>query len=254
MNTEQLKSRLNSKVESITNERKFEAMNETALITNQGYIALKDNTIDIIKQNLKNQPLSFQLFDTVKAPSGGSTVFTVPGISGDEIEKSITGIILDYATPRAYWETADPVEGTPPTCYSTNSIVSTDGKACSSCPFNTFGSRNGDSLAKACKESVSLFMLRPGNIMPIIVRIPVSSKVIFQRYLTRLIGKILPLSGVVTKITLDKTTNKAGQPYSVYSFEAVDVLSPEDVARAKAFGEEFMAVMDSEDSKDKAAG
>ncbi len=219
-------------------------MNETALVTDQGYIALKDNSIDIIKQNLKNQPLSFQLFDTVKAPSGGSTVFTVPGISGDEIEKSITGIILDYATPRAYWETADPVEGTPPTCYSTNSIVSTNGKACNSCPFNTFGSRNGESLAKACKESVSLFMLRPGNIMPIIVRIPVSSKVIFQRYLTRLIGKMLPLSGVVTKITLDKTTNKAGQPYSVYSFEAVEELNSEDTEKAKAFGKNLMSVLD----------
>ncbi len=147
------------------------------------------------------------------------------------------------------WETADPVEGTPPTCYSTNSIVSTDGKACSNCPFNTFGSRNGDSLAKACKESVSLFMLRPGNIMPIIVRIPVSSKVIFQRYLTRLIGKMLPLSGVVTKITLDKTTNKAGQPYSVYSFEAVDMLSPDDAAKAKLFGEGFINMLNNtEDS------
>lgn len=244
MNTEQLKSRLNSKIESITNERKNEAMNETTLIAEQGYIALRDNTIDIIKQNLKNQPLSFQLFDTVKAPSGGSTVFTVPGISGDEIEKSISGIILDYTTPRAYWETPDPVEGTPPTCYSIDSIVSTDGKACNSCPFNTFGSRNGESLAKACKESVSLLMLRPGNIMPIIVRIPVSSKVIFQRYLTRLIGKMLPLSGVVTKITLDKTTNKAGQPYSVYSFEAVEELNSNDAEKAKAFGRSLMSVLD----------
>ena len=253
MNTEQLKSRLNSKFESITQERKNEAMNENAIIANKGYIALKDNTIDIIKQNLKNQPLSFQLFDTVKAPSGGSTVFTVPGISGDEIEKSISGIILDYTMPRAYWETPDPVEGTPPTCYSKDSLVSFDGKACCRCPFNDFGSRNGESNAKACKESVALVMLRPGNIMPIIVRIPVSSKVIFQRYLTRLIGRMLPVSGVVTKITLEKTTNKAGQPYSVYIFEAVEVLSPEETARAKAFGEGFMAIMDSEDNKGKAA-
>ncbi len=252
MNNEQLKSRLNSKVESITQERKIEAMNETAIIAEQGYIALKDNTIDIIKQNLKNQPLSFQLFDTVKAPSGGSTVFTVPGISGDEIEKSITGIILDYATPRAYWKTADPVEGTPPTCYSTNSIVSTDGKACNSCPYNTFGSRNGESNAKACKESVSLFMLRPGNIMPIIVRIPVSSKVIFQRYLTKLIGRMLPVSGVVTKITLEKTTNKAGQPYSVYNFEAIDVLPADSAAKASAFAKGFMKIVD--DANIKEAG
>lgn len=226
------------------------ATTNTAVADN--YAALNSNTIDIIKQNLKNQPLSIQLFDTVKAPSGGTTAFTIPGIAGDEIEKSITGIILDYTTPRAYWETADPVEGTPPTCYSENSIVSADGKNCSTCPFNTFGSRNGESLAKACKESVVLLMLRPGNIMPLAVRIPVSSKLIFQRYVTRLVGKMLPLSGVVTRITLDKTTNKSGQPYSVYSFEAVDMLSPDEAAKAKAFGEGFMAIMDSNDNNNAA--
>lgn len=253
MNTEQLKARLNNKINTINNERTNTNMNETTItataVTTQTftetYAALNSNTIDVIKQNLKNQPLSIQLFDTVKAPSGGTTVFTVPGIAGDEIEKSITGIILDYTTPRAYWETSDPVEGTPPTCYSTNSIVSTDGKNCSTCPFNTFGSRNGESMAKACKESVVLLMLRPGNIMPLAVRIPVSSKLIFQRYVTRLVGKMLPLSGVVTKITLDKTTNKSGQPYAIYDFEVVDILSSDEAAKAKAFGENFIAVIDS---------
>ena len=168
MTSEQLKNHLNSKVESINNERKNVIMSENAITTNQGYVALKSNTIDIIRQNLKNQPLSFQLFDTVKSPSGGSTVFTVPGISGDEIEKSITGIILDYTTPRAYWETSDPVEGTPPTCYSRDSLVSFDGKACCHCPFNDFGSKDGESNAKACKESVALIisMLSSANNPP----------------------------------------------------------------------------------------
>lgn len=223
-------------------------ISEASLTSNQEYIALRSNTIDIIKQNLKNQPLSFQLFDTVKAPSGGTTVFTIPGIAGDEVEKSITGIILDYTTPRAYWETTDPVEGTPPTCYSTDSIVSFDGKACCNCPFNSYGSKDGESNAKACKESVSLFMLRPGNIMPIIVRIPVSSKIIFQRYITRLISKMMPVSGVVTKITLAKTTNKCGQPYSVYNFEAVSVLPPNEAAKANAFSKSFMEIMDTKDT------
>ena len=248
MTSEQLKNHLNSKVESINNEGKNVIMSENAITTDKGYIALKSNTIDIIRQNLKNQPLSFQLFDTVKSPSGGSTVFTVPGIAGDEIEKSITGIILDYTTPRAYWETSDPVEGTPPTCYSRDSLVSFDGKACWHCPFNDVGSKDGESNAKACKESVALIMLRPGNIMPIIVRIPVSSKLIFQRYLTRLIGKMMPISSVVTKITLEKTTNRSGQPYSQYSFEAVEVLSADEAAKAKDFGEGFMAIMAHEDN------
>ena len=81
--------------------------------------------------------------------------------------------------------------------------------------------------------------------MPIIVRIPVSSKLIFQRYLTRLIGKMMPISSVVTKITLEKTTNRSGQPYSVYSFEAVEELNSNDAEKAKAFGKNLMSVLDS---------
>ena len=243
MNTETLKTKLNDKVNGIE-ERKI-TMQETALTTGS-YAALTNNALDIIKENLKNQPLSFQLFDMIKAPSGGTTAFAVPGLSGEEMEKSITGIILDYTTPRAYWKTEDPVEGTPPDCFSPDSITSSDGKHCGQCVFNTFGSKNGETNAKACKESVLLFMLRPDNIMPILVRIPVSSKMVFQRYLTRLIGKMIPISGVVTTITLEKAVNKTGQPYSVYKFEAVETLSKEEADNAKAFGKRFMEIVNTE--------
>lgn len=67
MNTEQLKARLNNKINTINNERTNTNMNETTItataVTTQTftetYAALNSNTIDIIKQNLKNQPLSF---------------------------------------------------------------------------------------------------------------------------------------------------------------------------------------------------
>ncbi len=150
---------------------------------------------------------------------------------------------MDYTTPRAYWDTPDPVEGTPPVCFSSDSLVSHDGKACGTCPFNDFGSKDGETNAKACKESVVLFLLRPDNIMPILVRIPVSSKMIFQRYMTRLIGKMIPVSGVVTKITLEKTTNKTGQPYALYNFEAVETLSTEEAENARNFGKKFMELV-----------
>ncbi len=79
--------------------------------SNTNFVALESNALEIIRENLKNQPLSMSLFDIVKSPSGGSTVFCVPGLSGDEAAKELTGIILDYSTPRAYWNTPDPVEG-----------------------------------------------------------------------------------------------------------------------------------------------
>lgn len=241
MDNLKLKDRLNSKMQTV--EERNVTMDKMDLATKDSYAALTNNALDIIRDNLKKQPLSFQLFDIVKSPSGGSTVFSVPGLSGDEAAKELTGIILDYSTPRAYWDTPDPVEGTPPTCFSEDSIISHEGKACATCPFNDFGSKDGDTNAKACKESVTLFLLRPDNIMPIIVRVPVSSKLRFQRYMTRLVGRMIPLSSVVTRITLEKTTNRTGQPYSLFNFEAVEELTPEAAASARKFAQQFTELL-----------
>jgi hypothetical protein len=83
--------------------------------------------------------------------------------------------------------------------------------------------------------------------MPIIVRVPVSSKLIFQRYMTRLIGNMIPACGVITRITLEKATSKAGQPYALYNFEAVTALSPEETDAARAFGKRFMETLNAAD-------
>ena len=166
MDTTNLKNRMSDKLQE------FQAPaveTVTEINHSSGYLALNHNVLDIIRGNLKSQPLSFDLFDVVKSPSGGSTVFSVPGLSGDEAEKELTGIILDYTTPRAYWNSPDPVEGTPPDCLSQNSIISHDGKACAHCPYNDYGSKDGETNAKACKESVLLFLLRPDNIIPLLV-------------------------------------------------------------------------------------
>lgn len=204
------------------------------------YAALAGNAMEVLGENLKHQPLSQQVFDVIKAPSGGATVFTVSGVGGEELHKELTGIILDYATPRAYWKSADPVEGTPPDCHSRDGLTSYKGASCAGCPCNAFGSaQKSESNAKACKEMVELYLLRPGTIMPVIVRVPVSSKRIFQKYMVRLVTNLIPVSGVVTRITLEKTTSRAGQPYARYVFEAVREISPEEAAQAKAFGQRF---------------
>lgn len=235
MDTTNLKNRMNDKVQEI--------QTPAVAANSSGYLALASNALEVIRDNLKNQPLSFDLFDVVKSPSGGSTVFSVPGLSGDEAEKELTGIILDYTTPRAYWDTPDPVEGAPPVCLSQNSIISHDGKVCARCVYNDFGSKDGETNAKACKESVLLFLLRPNNIIPLLVRVPVTSKARFLKYSTRLLSALTPISSVVTKITLEKATSKAGKPYALFNFEAVSRLSPEEAAQAKAFGQQFMEIV-----------
>jgi len=116
MNTVKLKNRLGGKVQALQEPREERQLTMPAALApvNSNYIALTNNALDIIRENLKNQPLSFQLFDIVKSPSGGATAFTVPGLAGDEIYKELTGIVLDYTTPRAYWDTPDPVEAVQP--------------------------------------------------------------------------------------------------------------------------------------------
>ena len=245
MDTTKLKDRMSGKVQELQQpvEVAETAANTSLAPVDSAYIALTHNTLDIIRANLKSQPLSLDLFDIVKSPSGGATVFEVPGLTGNDAAKELVGIVLDYTTPRAYWDSPDPVEGTPPVCLSQNSIISFDGKACAHCPFNTFGSKDGESSAKACKESVLLFLLRPNNIIPLLVRVPVTSKPRFLKYSTRLLSTLTPISNVVTKITLEKVTSKGGKPYALFNFEAVNVLSPEEAAQAKAYAQQFMEIV-----------
>ena len=160
-----------------------------------------------------------------------------------EAAKELVGIVLDYTTPRAYWDNPDPVEGTPPVCMSQNSIISYDGKACAHCPYNDFGSKDGESNAKACKESALLFLLRPNSIFPLLVRVPVTSKPRFLKYSTRLLSTLTPVSSVVTKITLERATSKGGKPYALFNFEAVSELNPEEAANAKTYAKQFMEIV-----------
>lgn len=69
----------------------------------------------------------------------------------------------------------------------------------------------------------------------------------FFRYTTRLVSNLTPICGVVTKITLEKATNKTGQPYALYNFEAVEPLSKEETAAARAFGQKFMEIMNADE-------
>ena len=243
MDNTKLKSRMSGKVQELQQTAVTSAPEPSLAPLDSSYIALTNNALDIIRTNLKSQPLTLDLFDIVKSPSGGSTVFEVPGLAGNEAAMDLTGILLDYTTPRAYWDTPDPAEGTPPVCLSQNSIISYDGKACAHCPYNEYGSKNGSSNAKACKESVLLFLLRPNNVIPLLVRVPVTSKPRFLKYATRLLSTLTPLSSVVTKITLEKTASKQGKPYALFNFQAVSVLSPEEATKAGTYARQFMEIV-----------
>ena len=93
MDNTKLKGRMSGKVQELQKPAETAA---ALVLEDSGYLALNNNALDIIRANLKSQPLTLDLFDIVKSPSGGSTVFEVPGLAGNEAEKELSGIILDY--------------------------------------------------------------------------------------------------------------------------------------------------------------
>ena len=96
-----------------------------------------------------------------------------------------------------------------------------------------------------------LFLLRPGNVLPLLVRVPVTSKGLFLKYTARLTSTLTPLNGVVTRITLQKATSRGGKPYALFHFEAVSTLSSEEAASAKAFARQFMEAVKASEAMPK---
>lgn len=103
MDNTRLKGRMSGKVQELQKPIEVAAATDAALAPmDSGYLALNNNALDIIRANLKSQPLTLDLFDIVKSPSGGSTVFEVPGLAGNEAAMELAGIVLDYTTPVVY--------------------------------------------------------------------------------------------------------------------------------------------------------
>ncbi len=80
------------------------------------------------------------------------------------------------------------------------------GGSCDSCPLNQYGS--GKNGAKACKNRRRLYLLREGDIFPVILSLPTGSLKSFTRYLMRVIPKYKNSNAVVTKFTLKKSSQR----------------------------------------------
>ena len=103
MDNTKLKGRMSGKVQELQQPSGNQNISVTSAPeaslapVDSSYLALTNNTLDIIRANLKSQPLTLDLFDIVKSPSGGSTVFEVPGLAGNEAAMELTGIVLDLS-------------------------------------------------------------------------------------------------------------------------------------------------------------
>jgi hypothetical protein len=196
------------------------ATKETALAQRGEYRIATLATADLgelLAANLGSGGMSAFDLDRVKVPAGGGTTWQVPSLEGPDDCKFIDGIIVAWKTPRAYWKVPfdESGGGSPPDCSSPDGILGTGkpGGPCKACPLNRFESAaKGD--GKACKEVVQLFVVREGDMLPLVVSAPPSSIRNVRQYLRRLAGQGIIYYGAVTRLALTQARSGNGIVYS----------------------------------------
>ena len=198
----------------------------------------KDGIKDILAQNLGGERLEIKDLVVIKVPSGGATTWVYDSINGEIESKHIDGIIISTQMTRAYWPDIYSGGKEPPVCSSQNGLdgVGDPGGDCNTCPHNQFNTADGGkNPGKACSEKRFLFMVTPGEILPICVRAPAMSLSPSKTYLIGLTSAQKKMHSVVTRLTLVKDMNKKGQAYAKINFTKIaDVEDPE---RSEAYAE-----------------
>ncbi|MEQ8156890.1 MAG: hypothetical protein ABRQ25_18770 [Clostridiaceae bacterium] len=182
-------------------------------------------------------------FERIKIPSAGSTVFEVPGEDPNEPDavKEFSAVILYHHPLHAYYQNKYTGGNNPPDCGSLDGVIGigTPGGSCGKCPFNQFGT--GENGSKACKNRRRIYVLREGEIFPMLLSLPTGSLKEFSRYVKRLLGKGKKSNSVVTRFSLKKATNSSGIAYSQAQFAALRNLTAEEYALINNLSEQVKA-------------
>ena len=113
--------------------------------------------------------------------------------------KDITGVILYNHPAYAYYASAFAGGHAAPDCSSIDGVtgVGMPGGDCRTCPYNKFGS--GDGQSKLCKNKRMLYILREGELFPVALSLPTGSLKTFTNYVKRQLTKGRKISQIVTK-------------------------------------------------------
>lgn len=203
-----------------------------------------DFTNDDLADDLEGMQLSFQ---RVKIPSGGMLQFELPGDNPEEpeYEKTIEGVIVYTHLNNAYW--AEGMEydyNATPLCSSIDGKVGcgNPGGACAACYLNKFGTAtdaNGkQAKGKACKNMRSLYILRNGEAMPILLSLPPTSLTPYKEFANAcFLMKQRPLYTGLVQIGLKRVDG--ANAYSVATFKKVRDFVGEELMQIRAYALSF---------------
>jgi len=229
--------------------------NETALATaqNQGFLALANTDFsNTIAEELDGLDLTF---DRIKIPAAGNITFEVPGEDGEgEPVKEFSAVILHHHPLFWYYKTKYTGGNNPPDCSSIDGKTGhgEPGGACADCPLNQYETAE-EGKGKACKNRRLLYVLREGEVFPMMLSLPVGSIKEFTNYLKRTISKGYKSNAVVTRFSLKKATSSGGVLYSQAQFAIDRVLSAEERALIQTLSDQVKAYSKTAPVTDNAA-
>ena len=216
---------------------------ELTPMENAGFLALQD--FDFASAIFEEMEGLNATFERIKIPAGGTTIFEIPGDDPNEPEavKEFSAVILFHHPLNSYYKDAYTGGSNPPDCGSFDGVtgVGNPGGSSKTCPFNEFGSgENGN--AKACKNRRRIYLLREGEIFPMILSLPTGSLKDFSRYLMRQLSKGNKSNSVMTRFSLKKATNNSGITYSQAQFAVDCSLTAEEYALISTLTEQVKAL------------
>ena len=204
--------------------------------------------IDTVMEEL-GDILSRRIFGVVTIAGGGAGVFKVLEPGAEEPSngvQEITGVIVSSHLMNVRWghDYGTRKPGELPICRSMDGVTGVNQETgetqeCASCPFNQFGT---DGARKACGNKRQLYIMREGDLLPVLFALPPSALKAFDNY--RVLASLTlrtPMCALVTRITLKNKTSNGGSEYSTPVFSAVGKLPLAEAKQMADFAKQIMA-------------
>ena len=194
---------------------------------------------DDLAEDMDGLAVSFQ---RVKIPAGGVTQFEMPSDDPEtpDYTKYLTGVILFNHATNAYFLEGNEDDDTPPLCQSADGKTGcgTPGGLCSACKLNEFGSAE-KGRGKACKNMRTLYVLRSGDVMPLMLTLPPTIIKPFRQFVNSVFTlRKRATYGSLVQIGLKKEEG-GSFVYSVATFKKVRDFTGEELQRVSAYATAF---------------
>lgn len=220
-----------------------------ALIENNEYAIISRPSHEIkelMEETFEGESVDRFDLDQIKIPAAGGLTWTVQTLDGPKPQETVEGVIVFKKVTRAYWKTPYDQSGggSPPDCQSDGGLVGVGdpGGRCGKpgrpgcCPMNEWGTTHiPGSQARACKTVLLIFLVRPGNMLPVCLPLPPTSFKETDAYLKRLASQGRNRYSVVTRFALEKAKSATGHEFSKAIPTRVRDLEGPELERVKAY-------------------